>query len=57
MAGDDRDPLDPGRPELVQQRDDDRASVDRQYRLRVALGQRPEAPALACSHHHGFHAA
>jgi hypothetical protein len=55
MAGDDRDPLDRGRPQLMQQGDDHWPAVDRQDRLRVALAQGSEPAALAGGHHDGFH--
>ena len=42
--------------QLLQQRHDHRPPVDRQHRLGVALGQRPEPAPLACGHHDGLHA-
>jgi hypothetical protein len=55
VARDDGDALDPGGRELPKQRPENRASVDRQDRLRPALGDRAEPAALARSHHDGFH--
>ena len=54
-ADHDRHLLDPGRRELAQQRRDDRAPVDRQDRLRPALGQRPEPQAFAGREDHRLH--
>ena len=56
VTGDDRDALDSRVAELVQDADDHRAAVDRQYRLRVARGQRPEPAAFPRGHDDGFHA-
>ena len=55
MPGDDRDALDPGGAQLVQQGDHDRPSVDRQHRFRVPLGQRSQPPSLPRCHDDRFH--
>ena len=50
MAGDDDDPLDARRGEFVHERHDDRLAVDRQDRLRPAVGQRREPRAESGGH-------
>ena len=53
VSRDDEDALATGGGELAQQRRDHGPAVDRQDRLRPALGQRTETAALSRGHHHG----
>ena len=55
MAGDDVDAREAGGGELPEQRRDDRSAVDREDRLRPAVGQRAQAGALARGHHDRVH--
>ena len=55
MPGHDGHAIAAGSAQLAQHGRDDRQSVDRQDRLRPALGHRPEPSALAGGHHDCFH--